>query len=285
MSPHRRRRWIASLAALLCALPAAAAVNCNLTVTSVNVNYDPTSPAAQTATGSYTIACSRAAGDGNTFQWRLGVNNGLYFSGSSNRVQRAAGQFYNYETYRSPGNLWGDTNTTRFTGTFNFGGALNASSSGSFDITLPGNQPELPGGAYTDTLTAELERLIFIFWLPFDTAAFNVTATTTNKCQFTSPPGDVSFNYSSFQAAPANASTAFTVRCTTALPYTMALDATSGTLLGLTYNLSLAPSTGGTGTGLPQAYSINGTIAGGQSGTCGSGVCNASQTRTLTISW
>jgi hypothetical protein len=55
--------------------------------------------------------------------------------------------------------------------------------------------------------------------------------------------------------------------------------------LGLTYNLAIAPSSSGTGTGVTQTYTINGTIAAAQSGTCATAVCTGSQTRTLTLSW
>jgi hypothetical protein len=164
-----------------------------------------------------------------------------------------------------------------------FGGALTASATGAFDIVLPGSQAVRPAGSYTDTLIATLETSAGLpLGLP---SMFTVTVATTNSCQIAVPPGNVSFAYTSFQAVPATANTSYGVRCTTALPYTMALDATSGTLLGLTYNLSLAPASSGTGTGATQTYSINGSIAGGQAGVCGTGVCTGSQTRTLTLSW
>ena len=59
---------------------------------------------------------------------------------------------------------------------------------------------------------------------------------------------------------------------------------TSGSLLGLTYNLALS-SAASVGTGLTQNFTINGTIAGGQAGTCASASCSGSQTRTLLLSW
>jgi len=281
------RRLLGLAVAALCALDAAAAITCSVSVTPVTVVYDPTSPVQNVTTGSYTITCNRLAGDPDTLAWRLGVNNGLHAGGGYNRVRRSGGpanQRYNYDTYRSPGNRWGDTNATRFTGTLVFGGSLTASVSGAFDIVLPGSQPVDPAGTYLDTLTVSLRRngggnpLL-------DTATFGVSVVTTNSCQISVPPGDVSFNYTSFQPGPALGSTAYGVRCTTALPYTMALDATSGTLLGLAYTLSLAPASSGTGTGATQTYSVNGSIAGGQAGTCATGVCSGSQTRTLTLSW
>jgi spore coat protein U-like protein len=279
-------RLLVALAGLLCALEAAAAITCSVSVTPVSVVYDPTSPVQNVTTGSYTITCNRLASDPNSLNWRLGVNNGLQAGGGFNRVRRSGGpanQRYNYDTYRSPGNLWGDTNATRFTGTLVFGGALTASDSGAFDIVLPGSQPVDPAGTYLDTLTVSL-RLNAFPWTTYDTTTFGVTVVTTNSCQISVPPGDVSFNYTAFQAGPALASATYGVRCTTALPYSMALDATSGTLLGLTYNLSLAPASSA-GTGATQTHTINGTIAAGQAGICGTGVCSGSQTRTLTVSW
>jgi hypothetical protein len=279
---------VAGAASALAASGAVAAITCNVSVTSVNVIYDPTSPVQNDTTGSYTITCMRLASDPDTLDWRLGVNNGLNrppTSGALNRVTLGADR-YDYDTYSSPGVKWGGGvggSGARITGTLVFGGALSASASGAFDIVLPGSQTVEPAGTYLDILTATLETSAGLpLGLP---AIFTVTVVTTNSCQISVPPGNVSFTYTSFQAGPATANTSYGVRCTTALPYTMALDATSGTLLGLTYNLSLAPASSGNGTGATQTYSINGSIAGGQAGTCGTAVCNGSQTRTLTLSW
>ena len=62
------------------------------------------------------------------------------------------------------------------------------------------------------------------------------------------------------------------------------LDLTSGTLLGLNYTLSL-PVASGTGNGLQQTYTVNGSIAGGQAGTCATANCGGYQTRTLTVTY
>jgi hypothetical protein len=82
----------------------------------------------------------------------------------------------------------------------------------------------------------------------------------------------------------ANANTSFGVTCTNLLPYTVAIDATSGTLLGLNYTLTLtAPPS--PGNGLERTGTIAGNMAAGQSGICATGVCFASETRTLTITY
>ena len=65
----------------------------------------------------------------------------------------------------------------------------------------------------------------------------------------------------------------------------MQLDATSGDLLGLQYSLALSATGTQVGTGIAQNASVNGAIAAGQSGTCGTGSCSATQTRTLTITY
>jgi len=274
-----------ALATLTIALPAHAATTCSVSVTSMSIVYDPLSASNNVTTGSYTVSCTRLISDPNTFSWQLGVNNGLHAAGGSNRVQNASNQRYNYDTYRlSPyvaANLWADAAATRFVGTLSFGAATSASVTAPFDIMMPALQTVQPAGTYTDTVTARLRNGAGTL---INTSTFGVTVLTTTTCQLSVPPGNVNFTYASFQGSAATASTNFGVRCTTALPYTMALDVTSGTLLNLNYTLSLS-SPSGTGNGATQTYTINGSMAAGQSGTCATAVCTGSATRTLTLSW
>lgn len=283
---HRVLRFcIVSL--LAASFPAGAAITCSTSVTSVTIVYDPTSGTQNVTTGSYTVTCTRLAIDANTYSWQLGVNDGLQAGGGVNRVQNTAGvQRYSYDTWRlSPynnPNKWGDTAATRFTGTLNFGASLTASTSGPFDIVMAAGQAVQPAGTYTDTVLASLRDSTGLL---INTSTFGVTVLTTNTCQISVPPGNLDFTYTSFQVSASTASSSYGVRCTTALPYTMAFDASSGTLLGLTYTLAIAPSSSGTGNGATQTYTIDGTIAASQSGTCASAVCTGSDTRTLTLSW
>jgi len=279
-------KFLAALVLLGAALNAAAAITCTVSVTAISVVYDPTAPTQNVTTGSYTINCTRAGADPSTFAWQLGVNDGVNFTGTSNEAQRNPGQFYDYDTYRiSPynaGNLWGDAVGTRFTGTLNFGASLSASATGPFDIMFPAGQAARgPAGTYTDTVTATLRDGS---GTAINTTTFGVTVLTTNTCQLSVAPSNVSFTYTSFQVGTSSATGSFGVRCTVGLPYTMALDATSGSLLGLTYTLALSAASG-TGNGATQTYNVNGSIAAGQSGTCATGVCTGSQTRTLTLTW
>jgi spore coat protein U-like protein len=278
-------RLAACVALGLSVCTAHAAVSCSISLTSISVNYDPALTTDTATTGSYTISCTRLASDPNTFNWQLGVNDGQQPSGLTNRAAYN-GAYYLYELYKIPpytnANRWRDANSsTRIAGTLNFGGQLTASQTGAFDLRLAALQTVQPAGTYTDIVTATLRTGAGVMMTQ---TTFNVAVITIPTCTLASPPGTVSFNYTSFQAGAAAASTSFGVSCTTALAYTMALDATSGTLLGLPYSLSLSQSAG-TGTGTTQTYSINGSIAGGLSGTCATAVCSASDVRTLTITY
>jgi len=139
-------------------------------------------------------------------------------------------------------------------------------------------------GSYTDTIGLRLRNTgtgATIGANPI--ASFVVTLVTSNYCQISVAPGDLNFTYTSFQGTASTASSTYGVRCTL-IPYTMSLDATSGTLLGLNYSVTLATASS-TGTGVTQTFTINGSIAAGQSGTCATGTCSGSQTRTLTITY
>jgi len=118
-------------------------------------------------------------------------------------------------------------------------------------------------------------------------ANFNVTVNLTAACEISTTPTDVAFTYTSFQAGVANSTGgSFGVRCTNTLPYTLSLDSTTGTVIGLNYSLSVPA--GGTGNGAEQVYAITGTMAAGQSGTCATtppGTCNGTDVRTLIVTY
>jgi spore coat protein U-like protein len=257
----------------LCSAPALAVVSCTASATSIVKGYDPNATGNTVATGSYTVSCTRAAGDPSTFNWSLGADNGSNPSGAQNRATLGT-RTYNYELYRlTPyinGDRWQDAAATRFTGTVNFG------------TQLIGPQTVRSAGTYTDTVTVTVRNAGSGAMLSQST--FSVSIITIASCTLASPPGNINFAYTSFQVSAASASTNFGVNCTTGVPYTMALDATSGTLLGLPYTLAISQSSS-TGTGTAQTFAINGSIVGGLPGTCASGTCSATDIRTLTITY
>jgi spore coat protein U-like protein len=295
MSPagklRRPAQFALALTACVVAFDASAAFSCgSVTITAITTYYDPTFAINNDSTGSFTATCTRGAStDPLSVTYYLGANNGLHF-GTTRRAQLVVGATtyrYNYGLYRDVGftSPWGDTNnaTDRIAVTFNFPAAVPSTVTvpGVFYMRVPGNQtPVGASGNYTDSVVVQLRNPPGAN----PTATLPISVNTPASCSVTVPPGDVNFTYTSFQGAVSNASSMFGVQCTTGSPYTMALDATSGTLLGLNYTLALSASSG-TGTGLTQTYTINGSIAGSQSGTCATGVCNGSQTRTLTVTY
>lgn len=121
------------------------------------------------------------------------------------------------------------------------------------------------------------------------TANFNVLINLTSACQL-STPTDLSFNYTSFQAAAASGTTTFNVKCTNTLPYALSLDLASVTdaATNLAYTLALSGATAA-GTGADQLITVTGTMALGQGGTCATATCNnsssANKQRTLTVTY
>jgi len=116
------------------------------------------------------------------------------------------------------------------------------------------------------------------------TASFVPAIRVPDFCRLSTPPGNMALNYTSFSGTAAAASTTFGVQCLRSTAYTLAVDATSGSALGLNYTLGLS-SAGGSGNGIEQTYTIDGSIAAGQGGVCASSSCSATQPRTLTITY
>ena len=114
--------------------------------------------------------------------------------------------------------------------------------------------------------------------------SFPVTIYYPAVCTITAAPGNVAFAYTAFRATPLPASTTFGVTCTNTLGYTLALDATSGVVIGLQYLLSLSAASA-TGTGAQQTFTINGTMPAGQAGTCTTGSCSGTSVRSITITY
>jgi spore coat protein U-like protein len=138
------------------------------------------------------------------------------------------------------------------------------------------NSQNPPAGTYTDTITMTPSM--------GTPATFPVSIDTPSACSISTPPGNLLFTYAAFQVSPAVASTGFSTTCNNKLPYSMALDLTGGVLLGLNYTLSLSANSA-KGTGFAQNFTIDGSLAGGQAGTCAAGSCSSAVARTLTITY
>jgi len=275
--------------ALLCFVPvaASAAVSCNVTVTSITTSFNNALGNAGITSGAWTVSCTRAVGDANTFAFLLEANNGANGAGAQNRAV-FGGNRINYDIYRSTtitnGNRWQNTTATAFSGSVTFfGSTLTGSTTGTFYANVPTGQNPA-AGTYTDTVIATL--LDSTGTITLNTTSFGVSILNQAACEITSPPGNINLTYTSFQGTAASATTTFAVRCTNGHAYTMALDATSSTLIGLNYTLALS-QTSANGNGASQTFTITGGITAGQSGTCSSSAtsCTGTETRTLTITY
>lgn len=131
---------------------------------------------------------------------------------------------------------------------------------------------------------------------------FDVNITLTSGCSLSAITA-VDFAYTSFQAGVANATNGgFTVSCTNSLPYTFGLQVGNGAAtppgaatinvtddaVDLGYTLALSAA-GGAGNGAAQAYSVTGTMAAGQAGTCAAASCTnaaaTNNTHTLIVNY
>ena len=280
------------LAALALCLPAAwaQAYNCQVTSPGITTDFDPNLGSTPWPVQTYfTVACWRQAGDTDpvTVSYGVEANNGQHSYSGWNHA-RLGGNDVSYDTYDDSGcttKLSGN-NASRLPtpqpGTMTLNGNVTTTVTTSFwgCVPIAGNGGAT-SGVHTDTVTLSLFQAFTNTRL--DTGTFPVTINVTASCRISTAPGNIIFNYTSFGAA-ANASTTFGATCTSALPYTMTLDATSGTLLGMNYSLALSAASA-TGTGVQQTYTISGSMAGGQAGTCATSACTATQSHTLTISY
>jgi spore coat protein U-like protein len=131
---------------------------------------------------------------------------------------------------------------------------------------------------------------------------FNVNVTLTSSCTLAAVT-DLAFAYTSLQPGVSNATGGgFSVSCTNTLPYTFGLQSGNGAAtppgaatiavtdnaVNLGYSLGLSAA-GGTGNGLVQPYSVTGTMAASQAGTCAAASCTnaaaTNKTHTLIVNY
>lgn len=108
------------------------------------------------------------------------------------------------------------------------------------------------------------------------TGTVNVNVSLFPKCELTPPTGTLVLRYVSFQTSASENTADFSVMCTSTLPFSVSVAATSGTIAGLTYNLAVLDAgnsvvNSGVGNGTTVVpMKIRGTIAANLSGTCAS---------------
>lgn len=284
-------RLLVALALFWPAAWAHAAVTCTVSSPGFSSAYNPAGTTVTVVQTYLTVTCVNNGGTGTTtFSYSVEANNGQCLpagcSGGSNQATLNS-NVVRYDTYRNSNcsGVWNRNNFARLPypppGTMTLTSSIPTSVSTSFWACIPAGQTGATNGIHTDTVTMYLYQGTSGTLL--DTSTFPVAIFVGATCSISTAPGSINFNYTSFGPA-VNANTTFGATCTNLLPYTMALDTTSGTLLGMNYSLALS-ATSATGTGLAQTYTVSGTMAGGQAGTCATATCTATQSHTLTISY
>jgi len=259
----------------------------------MSLTYDATATGQGTLTGSVTITCSRT-GTGNTTRfYEIGAALSANASGSQRRAKTGS-VFINYNLWRNSGfsqkwaNTAGPPSADRLATSIAFSTAnrTNVQVTVPFYMTVPALQASAIG-TYTDTVTVNVYQgtaANTITTAVAVTNSFVVTVTVSPACKLSSSPGAINFTYVSYQTSPSTPSTSFAVYCATNTSYTMALDATSGSIKSLNYTLALTPTGTQTGNATAQSATISGTMAANQVGSCVGG-CTGTVARTLTVSY
>ncbi|MCY1168117.1 MAG: spore coat protein U domain-containing protein [Pseudomonadota bacterium] len=281
--------------AVLGSCGSAHAVICNITATSVPLTTLYKSGTATQVTGTISGSCTRETADIARPYIYIGINQGEPPAGRSMTRQNGT-QLLSYEIYhRTYGSgVWtegtGVTNTSATNGGVLYRMANNATAqafSFPYYMQIPTPQATAPAGIYDDLAVTATIRLSTAAGSAtgavLAATSFGVSASIQHSCYFSTSPAPLVLNYTSFTASPATASAGFALSCTYNTPYTLVIGPPStGTLLGLNYSLALSAATG-TGSAAPQNFSVNGTVAAGQSGICTTSSCTASQAHTITV--
>jgi hypothetical protein len=148
--------------------------------------------------------------------------------------------------------------------------------------------PGVPANTYTDRVNVRVRNNTNTGNLGRG-RNMNVRIRNNASCAITSINNVAFGTYIALRTTPLVAPSAnIVMNCTTNLPYTIALDATSGVVAGLNYTLTIngiTPPVNVTGAGAGQTHSLVGTMPANQAGDCAIGTCANSQTRTLTITY
>lgn len=283
------QRWLAAGLLLFAGVSAHAAITCSVASNGFSTAYDPTVGTPTIVQTSFTVTCNRGLStDPTTVSYSNVNNNGLYANGVNNRARFNASNI-RYDAYvdGSCASQW--KGNTAISGSMVFATTGPMSQSYNFWGCVPPGQTGFPAGTYTDFVAMTLSYGPSPQVTAFGNYQVNIATPAT--CSM-SAPGAVAFgNYVAFGGALA-ASTTFGATCTSYLPYTVAASPTGGTIAGLNYMLLLTPPAGpsgtslnATGSGALQTYTINGSMAAGQAGTCPSGSCVGTVPHTLTLTY
>ncbi|MDB5941583.1 MAG: Spore coat [Ramlibacter sp.] len=287
---------------LLAACGSAHAVICTVTATSMPMTVLYVSGANTNYTGTISGQCTKQAGDPARPYIYIGVDQGEPPAGRAMTRQNGT-QTLTYNIYQGSvaGGQW-TTGAGANYGSGTNGGVVyqmaNNANAQPFTYTyylrVPSGQTGAPAGVYDDLAISVIVRLSNIARSAtgaiLQSAVFGASVSIQHNCYFNTPPATLAMNYTSFMRTAATGASPFQLTCTYNTPYTLSLNSipppavasANGTALGLNYTLTLT-ATSGTGSAVPQSYTVDGSMPPGQSGTCTTGVCTATNPHTLYI--
>jgi len=269
-------------ATITCTAPTSGGVSTAYLSTGVLPNYTQ---------GSFSTTCTRSSG-ADALTVLIRANNGVNATGTQNRARLGA-NFILYELYQTSGcsSLWSNIAPPASTMiTLTLANVTTAQT-----ITTPSywgcitTAQSVAAGTYTDTVTMRVLANNGITTLS-PNGTFAVSINNVATCNITSVATVAFGTYVALQnTALISPAASVVMNCTTNLPYSLALDATSGLIAGAGLNYSLATSwVAGSqlrGAGPGQTYTITGTLPANQAGTCSSGSCSGSSPRVLTVTY
>ncbi len=284
-------RLLATLFLLLLGPWARAALSCTTPQsTGFSTAYAAAGVVPNVSQGTVNFTCTRSAATDAT-SMLLSADDGAHpAGGGQNQAQNGKKNNIFYEVYKDSacGSVWTSKVQANFwlIDLLNVLGTQSVSVSYWGCITLAGQLVSV--GTYLDTVGMQvLDNKNHPFPGCTCKGSFDISIASPATFEITAAPGDVAFSYTAFGPV-VYASTTFMTTGTLDLPYTMALDADSGVVTGLNYNLNIdsqASPVSARGSGAAQTHTINGSIPAGQAGTCTTGSCTSSRVHTLTITY
>lgn len=280
------RPWIIATA-LLCLVfggHSAQAQSCNIIISSLSATnpYNPFSAGNNDTQGSFSFSCTRPKGNprfpANFFVGVSGTNGTRTLASGANTLGYEL--HTDFSTCATP---WQGTSGILIPNSLTGNNDLNTGPfSGTYCFRMPAGQNTTVPGNYSDvvTITVYSDTTAGFVW---GQTTFSLSALVNASCSFTSAT-NVTVPYTSFTASAQTGNSPFQLRCTNTTPYSLSLDATSASLLGLNYTLALSASNG-TGSGVAQSYSTTVSVPASQSGTCNTATCTATRTHTLTVTY
>lgn len=286
--------WVAAAALLLSCGNAWGALACSITASPSPFTGIYATAAALNLLGTFSVTCTRdPAVDPRRPDIWIGIDQG---AGGRTMTRDAGGSTLTYGLYHKTygQGLWTNSGNVGanqpgaggVVAGLDFGNT-GAVTNASFSVYLQAaaGQGSAPG-VYQDTAVAVTLRSGSDTGALLNSAVLSVRISIQHDCRFSTLPAPISVNYTAFSAAAVPGSSSFAVTCTSGTPYTMALDVTRSVIptVNLAYSLNLSGA-GGTGTAVPQPYSVNVSIDAGQAGSCASAVCTGTDSRTITVTY